>query len=471
MIKSGRVESSATAANPADRIAPALGIAWGAGRFSAMAMVTVFALLVLYYLVYVVGLDPKLAGILVFAARMFDVAASPAIGILSDRLRTRWGRRRPFFIVGGVLGAAASLMMFNVPRFHSTVSTAVFVEAALLLYTLAYATINIPHMAVVNEMTENARQRVSLMSYGVIFMTLGGLGAGAVCPFLIQRFGDGGPGYSAMSWFLAAMILLAMTACFLGLARAPFVRQTESGISLGASLQAFARNRPAVILILARILIMVLVAGQTSAIIFFTRGIVKLPVDALSIATVCSTAGQFAAVPGWLWLARRVGNFRGALLTNVLGALIAGSWLFAQAGESLFVFGLRYTAFGIMSSGSAMVWLAMVTDVVEYDTIKSGRRREGLYNALFSFAEKSSAAIGVLLTGLLLSAGGFDNTLDPAQTQPPNAVTALYLAVGIMPVAGFVLSFLLLAGFYRLDARRLESERLQHEAPKRSAAM
>jgi GPH family glycoside/pentoside/hexuronide:cation symporter len=464
-------DSGADLAGPTDRVEPALGLAWGTGRFSATAIVAVFGLLVLYYLVDIVSLGPTFAGGLVFSARMVDVVVSPTVGMLSDRLRSRWGRRRPFFIAGGVLGAAASLMMFNVPRFHTTLLTAAFVETALVLYTLAYATINIPHMAIVNEMTGTTKQRLSLMSYGVIFTTLGGLGAGAVCPFLIQSFGDGQRGYTAMSLFLAAAILLCMLICFFGLARAPFVRKSEAGVSIVASLRAFGRNRPAVILIVARTINMVLVAGQTSAMIFFLRAIVKLPVSALGVATVCSTFGQFIAVPGWLWLARRFGNRRILLLANLMGGLIAASWLLARAGESLAVFSLRYSAFGVMASGSIMLWLAMITDVVEYDHLVSGHRREGLYNALFSFAEKTSAAIGVLATGMLLSAGGFDNRLGAIQDQPAHAVAALYVAVGVMPVVGFALCFLLLARFYRLNPGQLEAEAARNQAVKRSAAV
>ena len=88
---------------------------WGIGSLGASALHNGISFLALFYLSRVLGLDPALAGSLILAAKVYDIATDPLMGWLSDRTRSRWGRRRPWLLAGALVSALAFVLLFNPP--------------------------------------------------------------------------------------------------------------------------------------------------------------------------------------------------------------------------------------------------------------------------------------------------------------------------------------------------------------------
>jgi len=131
--------------------------------------------------------------------------------------------------------------------------------------------------------------------------------------------------------------------------------------------------------------------------------------------------------------------------------------LFSTADESLMIFYFRFFLMGIFSAGGLVSGSAMLPDMMEYDRHRSGVSQEGLYAATFSLIEKIAYTAGPAMLGILLSVSGFIS-VEKGQfvDQPDSAITAIRIAVSIIPAVFSIIGGLLI-GFYDLDEAKLKS--------------
>ena len=249
-----------------------------------------------------------------------------------------------------------------------------------------------------------------------------------------------------------------MVICVFSTAKARFVA-TRQGAVKWRDVGHVLRNRPFLVFISGEIVSALMVAGQASILVFVIQGVMKYPLKILALTTTVGIVTQFATLPLWALLARRIGTRR-ALFASIFAALVySASWLFAARGDPLWVFLGRYVLFGAMVSGNSLIGLAIKSDITEYGTLTAGVRREGLYTSVFSFAEKTAGAFGILVSGVVLELGGFNRKLPSLADQSARAVRALYIGAAVMPTVGYVIMLLLFLRFYRLDETVLTAAR------------
>ena len=165
-----------------------VAVSWGLGSLGTAAMLNGVSAILLFYLVTFVKIEPFVAGALLFGSKMLDVLTDPPMGMISDRTRSRFGRRRPWMLGASFFCGLSFAMLFNVPE-ASVGSTIGFVSVALALYALSYTAFQVPYMAMPAEMTDDYHQRTKIMSWRVVFMTFGNLvGLGGV-PALRNSWG------------------------------------------------------------------------------------------------------------------------------------------------------------------------------------------------------------------------------------------------------------------------------------------
>lgn len=389
---------------------------------------------------------------------MSDIVVSPGIGILSDSIHTRWGRRRPLLLLGGVLSAVACYMLFNVPAGWEGAFKIGYLIAVMIFFTIAYGLVNITHMAMPVEMSSSPNERRKIIAYGMAMNTFGFLAGGAAFPLLVTAFGDGRRGYGIAGLALGLSVIVIVTLCVAGTYRAPFVSKRQAAFRLRET-GSIVRNRPMMVYVAFEVVNALLVAGQSSLILFVIQGVMKLSITVSGLTTAASITVQFLMIPVWTYVARRWGNLTASLGLTVFGFLFSISWMTAVPGEPLVFLLARYALFGCMVSASSLSGMAIKSDITEYGYLTSGIRREGLYASIFNFMEKSSGAFGILVTGFVLSVGGFDRTLAPTADQSARAVHALFAGVAVLPAIGFVFGFFFLLRFYKLDDRILAQAR------------
>lgn len=441
--------AAAADADPAERIPLPTRIGWASGSIGTITVLSTTSFLLLFFMTSILGLGPALAGGLLFGAKLFDAVIAPALGRFSDGFASKWGRRRPFLFAGALACGLAILALFNPPVADGPGLIA-WLVAGLLLLAAGYTLFNVPYLAMPAEMTASPRERTALMSWRILFVSIGGALVG-YAPKLAEALGGGARGFSATGAILGAITAAAMLVAFATSARAkgspPPTGPQES------ALRVIAANRPFLMLLAAKVLQLVGLAAMQASVLFLLVQVLRL--DALLVGnyTLATTIAMIASMPLWVRLGRRFAKRDLFIAGVLLYALVKLSWLLAVPGEPVWAVMARAVAGGIFTGGVLLMGQSILPDAIAWDCERSGVRREGVYAGAYSFVEKASMALGPLLIGLILSSVGFDPQAARAGVeQGAVAVQGVYLGAAVLPALLYGLSAIPLA-FYSLRER------------------
>ncbi|MEM9881241.1 MAG: MFS transporter, partial [Pseudomonadota bacterium] len=258
------------------RLPKQLIVAWGLGTLPMAIYFNAFNILALRYLTDIVGLAAATAGLLISVSKIYDAVSDPLMGAISDRTRSRSGRRRPYLLLGGLLCGFSMYALFNLPMLMPGANPAWLVGALLILYATTYTIYNVPYMAMPAEITTEAKDRSAMMSVRVMCIGAGGLIAGTLGPKIVGYAGGGASGHSFMGIVLGCTIAAISVAIFFGTAQkdapkpmAPKDNAPLRTYSLKDKIAAVASNRPFVLLLLIKLCILLGVAVSASTLAFF----------------------------------------------------------------------------------------------------------------------------------------------------------------------------------------------------------
>jgi GPH family glycoside/pentoside/hexuronide:cation symporter len=446
--------SAAPAAErPEGFVASRLAAGWGLGSFATSTMLNGVAVVMLFFLVNFAKIEPVIAGALLFGAKMLDVFTDPPMGILSDRTRSKLGRRRPYMLGASFFCGLAFALLFNIPD-ASTNLTLVYLGFALALYAVAYTAFQVPYMAMPAEMTDDYHQRTKIMSWRVIFMTIGNIVGFAGVPALVSVLGEGREAYGTMGLIVGAVITIAMFTCFLVTGGARQTEATLERIGLKRHLAMLGENRPLLILMGTKIAIYVGLSSNIAVALFFISSVLKMGPAQFGIYAGVSALTTIAFMPVCAWAAKKIGKKRAYVISLIGFCCGVLTWLLATPDESMVLFAARGFVIGVFGAGAHLYGQSMLVDTFAWDYKLTGVRREGVLAASFSFVEKACMAVGPLIVGILLSSMGFDKNLSPSADQSASAVQAMYLGFIWVPILCQIVSITLLK-FYTLDEKDL----------------
>lgn len=425
-------------------------LGFGLGSLGTGIFSTTPGVLLLYFLTDTLGVPAGLAGLAVFLPKAWDVIADPMMGFISDHTRSRYGRRRPYLLAGAIGMAVTYVFLFTVPVFASPITSFWYVMILFALSATAYTVFAIPYVSMPAEMSADSNERTRIMAYRMSFAMAGAIVGAAVAPGLVQVFGGGRRGYSGMSIVVGIFCAAAMLSAFVATRR---VRLTESTAAPGSIVQHLAqtlRNKHfralALVYVVQIIGIGTLIAAApyyASRILHEGEGLVgKMLLIMMGVATL--------SIFMWNSVARRYGKKLSyysaiALLVSATVAL----WLLSPTAPMGYLYALMAVT-GLGFGAQQVLPFAMLTDVIHADPAGAGR--EGVTTGFWVAGEKLGLALGPLLAGLVLQAGGFREGLAVAAAQPQAALVAIRLAFSLIPAA------LLLASAALLQRYRLEQE-------------
>lgn len=436
-----------------------LHLGWGVGSLGAALFLNGINFLLLFFLTTVLHINPATAGLLITVGKIWDMLTNPLIGMLSDRTDTRWGRRRPFLLIGAIVTAAGFALLFGPPQFNDDAATIAYATACFLLVSTGYTLFNVPYMAMPAEMFDSYQERSVLMSYRVVFIAIGTLIAGSGGKLIVEMAGGGRGGYAFMGLLIGAGILIFMSLACWGTRGARFTRRELRHYSFMDQLRTAWANKPFMVLLLAKFTQLLGLASVGPIIIFtfqFVMGYEK-PGAALVQYGLVNTLAQIASLPVWLAVARRIEKRRTYMLAAVVFAVGTISWLTAMSGEPMQYTLLRSVVTGFAAGGLLLMGQSMLPDVIEYDYRRTGLRREGVFSGFYSFVEKTSFAIAPAIVGFILQAYHFDKM---AKLQPPEALRGILVVQAILPAIYFATSVAVL-WFYRLTEATLKNTKPQ----------
>jgi len=408
-------------------------MAYGLGQIAGQVFRDVPSLLLLFFMTSVLGVSPALAGTAIFVPKLiggivFDVSA----GLLSDRLQARFARRH-WLLIGALAAPAAMIALFHVPP-GSEGAMAAYVATAFALYMAVFACLSVPYLAIAGDLQLSPHQRTVLMAWRLAFTAIGVLLAGAVAPAYAAAAGGGQPGYEAMAKMLAALCAVSLLFGWWGAGaasrRVGLRPVTQERISLKVALAALADRRFSVLA--AVNLLQLAAAGMAYAgLIYFIAYNLAIP-DALNRVgpvVLLASVGIIIAQPMWVKVAARIGKRRAYVAAALIHATAHLGWAASAWGGLPLLYGFALVL-GIGNSGWAMLGFSMVSDI-------AGEGKAGLYSAVFIALDKIAFAMGgALITGLILSAFGFDAVAAAhGGPQPASALTGILIAFALTPAA------------------------------------
>jgi GPH family glycoside/pentoside/hexuronide:cation symporter len=446
-------------------------LAYGTGDWSEASYGTLRQIFYAIFLTDVVGLEPRLASFAALVGIIWDAVNDPLVGILTDRMRSRWGRRRPFLLVFAIPFGASFLVLWWAPPWHNQIALAVTITLAFMISDTFETLCGVPYSSLLPELTPDYDERTTLTSFRIFFNLLASLVTAVAAPAIID---------SAMAAGLTQQQgYLVVAGIFGGLAAVPFllifavVRERygaadrpQETVTFRQTVRTAWANVPfrfaTLIYMLNWITFdMVALALPFYLLYWIARGNmlasvtllgVSLPLESAVFALLLVTA--IVVLPFWLWLSHRLGKHIAYIIGMVFWAGVQIGIYLVRPGQIPLVLWMAFLA-GLSVSAAHVLPDAMFPDVIEWDELRTGRRQEGIYYGVKNFVRKLTGALAIFIALQVLGWFGYRTPPEGVTTfvQSPIALTAIRVLIG--PLGAVLLfSAVITTWFYPLTRER-----------------
>lgn len=444
---------------------------YGSGDWSMASYNTLRQIFYAIFLTDVVGLDPRLASFAAFVGIAWDAINDPVVGTLSDRVRTRWGRRRPFFLFAIPFGLAF-LLLWWAPPWESQIALMLTVMAAYMLADTLQTLVIVPYLSLTPELTPDYDERTSITSFRMFFNLVASLLAAALAPAILDAIVAGG-GSQQQGYLLVAAVFggLAMVPfllmfVFLREPPAPPLQEGERHERARHVFRTLWRNVPFRYATALNMLTWVTLDLVALIVPFFltywiAQGDLLAQADVFGISLGLETAAlgilfivAILFLPFWAWLARRLGKQQAFMAGAAFWAIVQLAILLLGPGQ---IEGALVLA-ALVGVGLSMAQVlpdAIFPDVVEWDELRTRRRREGAYYGAKNFVRKLTGALAIFVA--LQALGWFGYRAPPEGvsqvSQPDSALAAIRVLTG--PVGALLLlASIVVAKLYPITRER-----------------
>jgi GPH family glycoside/pentoside/hexuronide:cation symporter len=397
----------------------------------------------------VVGVHIAILGYLILGVRLFDAVTDPLIGFISDRTRTRFGRRRPYIVGGSFALALAIFFLFNPPEQSPTFET-VWFGAWIFCVFLFWTVVQVPYESLGPEITFNYHERIALFGWRDGALIAGTLVA-ASSPALFSQLLDLSPTpaderskFFWISILYAPLVVVFCWWCVSAIRERP-LHADSIRPKLGSEFRLVLRNRPFMILLISYTVAAFGSNLPATLILFYVEYVLHSQMADFFLALYFVTGIIF--LPGWVFVAKRTGKKYAWILSMVINTGAFLGVFFLGPGDTL-IYGILVFFSGIGFGATVAIPSAMQADVIDYDELITGERREGHYIGLWSITKKLAAALGVGSALPLLGAAGY----EPNMAQSEQVILTLRLLYALIPSLCNILA-LMIALAYPISSR------------------
>jgi GPH family glycoside/pentoside/hexuronide:cation symporter len=435
---------------------------YGAGDTGFALTDTIIGLLFANFLIKVVGLTPSQVAIAIFAGKTWDWINDPIFGTLSDRTRSRWGRRRVYLLFGFIPFALAFLSLWWHPPFTQDWMLVVYYAFAFVLYDASATLVYMSYYALTPELTEDYDERTSLTSFRMAFSIIGSLIAFTLP---LEIIGERTPEKAGLVFSTMAIFAVISAVPLLGtffVARERKEHLNEPKPSLKESLRAALQNKPFLYAVGIFLFTFTALSILESMLLFFiTDGLGMGEYETYILGGVFVTA--LFTLPFWNWVSnkkdKRIAYMYGmaffALIINLL-IFVQPSWGLAPALALSILAG-----FGV-GAVQVLPW-SMLPDAIEVDELNTGARHEGMFYSLVLLLRKFAPSLALPLALLVMEWSGY---VSGAAQQPISAIRAVKILTGPIPAALLMVG-VVFAIFYPLT--RSKHDEIRRELAARRA--
>jgi GPH family glycoside/pentoside/hexuronide:cation symporter len=406
-------------------------VIYGSGDWGMASYGTLRQIFYAIFLTDVVGLEARLASVAALVGIIWDAINDPLIGMLSDRVRTRWGRRRPFLLIFAVPFGLGFVLLWWTPPWQSQIALAITITLAFMISDTLQTLISVPFYSLLPEISPDYDERTTITGYRMVFNLGASLVTAVAAPMIVDS--------ALRSGLTQQQGYLLVAAIFGGSAMIPFlliflvVRERNvqdatihSGMGVRQTFRTTWGNIPfryvtliyminwmtfdLVGLMLPYYMVYWVAQGNLLAQVdFFGMG---LSLESAVFGLLLIVA--LIAIPFWLWLAHRLSKHK-AYIWGMLFWIVVQCLIFTiKPGDIHFVLIMAVMA-GVSVSTAHVLPDALFPDVIEWDELRTGKRQEGIYYGMMNFIRKLAGAVAIFMALQVLGWFGYQ--------APPEGIT------------------------------------------------
>jgi GPH family glycoside/pentoside/hexuronide:cation symporter len=426
---------------------------YGSGDWGISSMGMMRSIFYAIYLTDVVGLDPRLGSFGALAGIVWDAINDPIIGILSDRLQTRWGRRRPFLLWFAIPFGLSFISLWSAPNWDSQTALLIYVTLSFMIADTLQTLVGVPFLSLTPELTSDYDERTTLTSFRSFFQLAGALSVVIAAPAVVDMVLAAG-GSQQQGFMLVGAIfggIGAIPLLMIGL----FVRETSrpeqtEALPFRETLQAAWQNVPfryavGIHMLNWSAVDMVAVTFPYFLLYWVARGdlLASIGLFGFDLAYESAFFGILMSVcilfiPFWLWLARWRNKREAYTLGMAFWVVVQLLAFTIEPGDTTYLLIIAALA-GIGVSAAYTLPDSMFADVIEWDELRTRRRQEGIFYGVRTLIRKLTGALVIFITLQLLGWSGY--TSPPAGAlqfaQSDSALHMIRLLVS--PIGAFLL--------------------------------
>jgi GPH family glycoside/pentoside/hexuronide:cation symporter len=428
--------STTAGTQPQDRLPFLTKLVYGLGDWGNTTTTTIVGFFFLFFLTDVALLPAAYATVVMLVGTIWDAINDPLIGVFADKIHTRWGRRRPFFLIGAIPFGLTFMMLWWVPPFTNPLLLMAYYTLAYVLFDTAFTFVCVPYSALTPELTGDYDERTRLTGYRMAVSMAGGLIAAFMVPVIADMFPVKRTGYVVMAVIFGFLAMIPYFVLFFKI-KERYTDSKPSDLSLIQSFFYTWRNR----------------AFRFAAGIYMTAWMTVALISALIQYYVTYwmnmsgqleyilAAVQLAAlicIPIMVKMSDKLGKTRAYIYGLVWWMLVMLSLSFLPATARTIVYFIAACA-GLGIAAAHVIPWSIIPDVVDQDELTTGHRREGTFYGYLVFIQKSGTAFVLAMIPWILSLTGY----VPGAVQNHATLTAIRVMIGPVPAILLTISMLL----------------------------
>jgi GPH family glycoside/pentoside/hexuronide:cation symporter len=445
-------------------------LVYGTGDWGTAGYGTLRQIFYAIFLTDVVGIEPRLASVAALIGIVWDAINDPIVGMISDRVRTRWGRRRPFLLFFAIPYGLSFLLLWYAPPFESQIAKAAFITLAFMISDTMETLVSVPFAALTPELTPDYDERTSLTGFRMFFnlaiSLVTAVAAPAIVDGVIAAGGSQQQGYMTTAAIFGGMAAIPFLLIFFVVREHELTPEQDQDVGFMETVRTAWANIPfrfATLVymlnwitfdLVALVLPFYLLYWVSSGNLLSRASVfgVSLPIESAVFAILLITAVAF--LPLWIWISNRYSKQSAYMIGMVFWAIVQLVIFSVPPGQVKLVLFLSFLA-GISVSSAHILPDAMFPDVIEWDELRTRRRSEGIYYGVKNFIRKLTGAFAIFIGLQTLGWFGYQTPPDGVNNfqQAPNTLNAIRFLIG--PLGAVLLfSAVAMAWFYPLTRER-----------------
>jgi oligogalacturonide transporter len=411
----------------------------------------------LHFLTDVLLITPVLAGMAFLISKMWDAVSDPLMGVISDRTKSKYGRRRPYFLAGVILILFSFVLLWYPVDFEKEMHRFSYIICAYLIFSTVITLVMVPYNALSSELSLDYDERTSLTSFRIFFSSVSSLVCAVVPLKIVRMFPDIKLGYIVMAISFGLFFALPFIVVFFSTQERKEFQEKTTSLNLShLFIKPF--KTPTFINVLCMYLFAFVAMDVVMAIMIYFMtyylGRGNETENVLGVLLVC----QIIALPIYTKISQKTDKRTSYLAATLLLLVVMIFSYFITPGMPDAIIYIFAALAGLGTGGLVIMIYAIFPDMPDIDELYTGERREGLYSGIITFSRKVSSALAIAGISTAISIAGYTAPIKETvggvtrmiqQTQTPEFLLTLRLVFVGFP-ALFLIMCLINGLRYRL---------------------